>query len=114
MADIEMDVSRLADLLSCDSTHLWTVDGVDQLSESLNFPCDGRNLAEALRSLGGRVRVYGAGTQSPKTLQDIAVNEEGRLVLNLAFVTSGVVGEAWIILQDTIAEQELLRATGTG
>lgn len=115
MADIEMDASRLADLLSSyDSTVLWTVDGAEQLSGTLDFPCDGRNLAEALRRLGGRVRVYGAGTQSPTTLQDIADNADGRLVLSLAFVTSGGAGEPWIIMQDTIAEQEVLRATGTG
>jgi hypothetical protein len=115
MVDIELDTSRLADLLSgYDPTVLWTVDGAEQLSGTLDFPCDGASLAEALRRLGGRVRVYGASTQSPTTLQDISDNADGRLVLTLAFVAPGGVGEQWIIMQDTIAQQEVLRATGTG
>jgi hypothetical protein len=117
MADVDVDASKLADLLASYTPEaLWTVDGAEQLSGTLDFPCDGAKLAEALRRLGGRVRVYGATTQSPKSLEDISDNAEGRLVLTLAFVTPGSVGEQWIIMQDTIAQeaQEVLRDTGTG
>ena len=115
MSDIEIDTGMLADLLTgYDPAALWTVDGAEELSGTLDFPCEGASLAEALRHLRGRVRVYGASTPSPTTLQDISDEEDGRLVVTLAFVTPDGVSEPWIIMQDTVAQQEVLRITGTG
>jgi len=108
METLDLDLTQVAELLEkFDGDELWTVDGLDQLASSMDLPCDGRQLANALRELPGRVRVFGTRNTSPKTFAELSETDEPPLVVTFALLEHGSPSDQWIIMQDTTATAEL-------
>ncbi len=106
---LDVDVVALADWLAQHAgERLWTVDGEDRITGALRLPCPGRDLAAALKSWGGRLRVFGpqgAQASSVSDLPNLAEREDGGLVFEVAWLSGGAEGEHWVLAEDTLAEE---------
>jgi len=108
-AVLDVDVVALADWLARQAgERLWTVDGEDRIAGALRLPCLGRELAAALKSWGGRLRVFGpqgAQASSASDLPNLADKEDGGFVFEVAWLSAGMAGEHWVLAEDTLAEE---------
>lgn len=106
---LDVDVANLADWLVREGgDRLWTVDGEPEIAGTLRLPCEASALAELLKKLGGRLRVFGPQDSldlGSGNLGDLADTEDGGVVLEVAWMADSEPGEHWLLVEDTLAEE---------
>lgn len=89
---------------------LWSVDGEDQIQETLSVPCSAEELAAELKRRGGRIRLLGpTGTiaaQHPElgSLSRVAHIDGDEIALHVAWLNDSGRGREWLIVTDLLAE----------
>jgi hypothetical protein len=90
---------------------LWSVEGENQIEETLSLPCTGRELAAELERRGGRIRFSGPTDPASRSDRDlgflspVAYVKGDEIILRAAWVTEGKEGSEWLILTDLLAEE---------
>lgn len=104
----DIDAAAFADWIGQRAgDRLWTVDGEEGISGALRLPCLGTELASLLRSLGGKLRLFGPeGMNAGATadVQGFAEVEDGGLVFEVAWLSGNSPGAHWVLAEDTLAE----------
>lgn len=114
-----LDVSVLASSLARAASTLWSVDGEDRLADQVSFPAPAEEVADALRRLGGRVRVFApaeaiAAWRRSGEIDRLVLDSDGVRVLLLAWDDEGEEERpSWALVRDLVAERALRLATGT-
>jgi len=89
---------------------LWSVDGEEQIEETLSLPCPGTELAAELRRRGGRLRLSGpAGSVADNdrdlgTLSPVAYGEGDEIAFRATWLDADSRGREWFIVTDVLAE----------
>lgn len=95
---------------------LWSVDGEDQIQETLSVPCAGTELAAELRKRGGRLRLLGpthAAAPQPSELgllSPVAHVDGDEIALYAAWLNDDGPGREWLIVTDLLAEEAIRSA----
>lgn len=89
---------------------LWSVEGEDQLAETLALPCTGTELAAELGRRGGHLRFSGPADYHPRTDRDlgplsaVAYGKDDEIILRVAWLDKQNKGREWFIMTDLLAE----------
>ena len=89
---------------------LWSVDGEEQIEQTLSLPCSGTELAAELRRRGGRLRLSGpAGSYTEHdrdlgALSAVAYGEGDEIAFRATWLKDEATDHEWFITTDVLAE----------
>jgi hypothetical protein len=111
-ATLDLSAEELAGwLVERAPDRLWSVEGENELEQSLSLPCPGTELAAELLRRGGNVRLRGPAHVRGESGRDlgrlapVAYGSRDDIVLRATWLRDGSESGEWFIVTDLLAEE---------